>query len=147
MKQPGEPAPQPVASHPAAPEARGLRDLSGNQWRSGIAAWLGWTFDGLDMHLYTLVYASFVAQLLGTSDTRDPSVGHHAAIIQGGFLLGWALGGGFFGRVGDRIGRSRTLALTILTYALFTGLSSFATSWWHLFAFRFLSALGIGGEW
>jgi MFS family permease len=112
-----------------------------------VAAWLGWTFDGLDMHLYTLVYAPFVAQLLDASSTRDPSVGRHAAIIQAGFLLGWALGGGFFGRVGDAIGRSRTLSLTILTYALFTGLSCLATSWWHLLIFRFLSALGIGGEW
>jgi MFS family permease len=128
-------------------EAGGLRHLSPQQWKSGIAAWLGWTFDGLDMHLYTLVYAQFVAQLLGVTSTRDPSVGQHAAIIQGGFLLGWALGGGFFGRLGDRLGRSRALSLTVLTYALFTGLSCFAQSWWHLLIFRFLSALGIGGEW
>src|SRR5262245_49857705 len=126
---------------------RHLRDLSPQQWKSGVAAWLGWTFDGLDMHLYTLVYAQFVAQLLGAATTKDPSVGHHAAIIQGGFLLGWALGGGFFGRIGDRLGRSRALSLTILTYALFTGLSFFAQTWWHLLIFRFLSALGIGGEW
>jgi MFS family permease len=132
---------------PARGEPHRLRDLSPQQVKSGVAAWLGWTFDGLDMHLYTLVYAQFVAQLLGVTDTRDPSVGHHAAIIQGGFLLGWALGGGFFGRIGDRLGRSRTLALTVLTYALFTGLSCFAQAWWHLLLFRFLSALGIGGEW
>jgi len=36
---------------------------------------------------------------------------------------------------------------TILTYALFTGLSYFATTWWHLMVYRFLAALGIGGEW
>jgi len=46
--------------------------------------------------------------------------------------VGWALGGGFFGRIGDRLGRSRALMLTILTYALFTGLSYFAQQWWHL---------------
>src|SRR5258708_1601355 len=99
------------------------------------------------MHLYTLVYAQFVAQLLAVGSTRDPSVGRYASIIQGGFLLGWALGGGFFGRIGDLLGRSRALSLTVLTYALFTGLSCFAQSWWHLLIFRFLSALGIGGEW
>jgi MFS family permease len=49
--------------------------------------------------------------------------------------------------VGDRLGRSRALALTVLTYAAFTGLSFFAQSWWHLMIFRFLAALGIGGEW
>src|SRR5207244_4042737 len=103
-------------------EVRTLRDLSPQQWKSGAAAWLGWMFDGLDMHLYTLVAAPFVAQLLATADTRDPRVGWYSGLIQGAFLLGWALGGGFFGRLGDRLGRSRTLSLTILTYALFTGL-------------------------
>jgi MFS family permease len=131
----------------ASTAGRGPGGLSAQQLKSGLAAWLGWTFDGLDMHLYTLVYAPFVAQLLGVTDTRDPSVGRHAAIIQGGFLLGWALGGGFFGRLGDRLGRSRALSLTVLTYAIFTGLSCLAQTWWHLLIFRFLSALGIGGEW
>jgi len=121
--------------------------ISSHQWKSGIAAWLGWTFDGLDMHLYTLVAAPFVAQLLGGLPTTDPSVGRYGSIIQGAFLLGWALGGGFFGLIGDRLGRARTLSLTVLTYAAFTGLSVFAHTWWQLMIFRFLAALGIGGEW
>jgi MFS family permease len=121
--------------------------ISNQQWKSGIAAWLGWTFDGLDMHLYTLVAAPFVAQLLGGLPTTDPAVGHYGSIIQGAFLLGWALGGGFFGLIGDRLGRARTLSLTVLTYAAFTGLSVFAHTWWQLMIFRFLAALGIGGEW
>jgi MFS family permease len=112
-----------------------------------VAAWLGWTFDGLDMHLYTLVAAPFVAQLLGGLNTTDARVGRYGSIIQGAFLLGWALGGGFFGRLGDRLGRARALSLTVLTYAAFTGLSFFARTWWHLLIFRFLAALGIGGEW
>ncbi len=124
-----------------------LRNVTAEQWKSGTAAWLGWTFDGLDMHLYTLVYAPFVAQLLGVTSTLDPSVGRYASIIQGAFLLGWALGGAFFGRIGDLLGRSRTLSLTVLTYALFTGLSCLSQTWWHLMIFRFLAALGIGGEW
>ena len=121
--------------------------VSASQWKSGIAAWLGWLFDGLDMHLYTLVAAPFVAQLLGAASTTDPAVREKSALIQGAFLIGWALGGGLFGRAGDLLGRSRALGLTILTYALFTGLSCFATTWWHLLIFRFLAALGIGGEW
>lgn len=125
----------------------GLRLLSPQQWKSGIAAWLGWMFDGLELHLYTLVALPFVAQLLGNLPTTDPSVGKHAAIIQGAFLLGWALGGTFFGRIGDRLGRARALSLTVLTYAVFTGLSFFAAQWWHLAIFRFLAALGVGGEW
>jgi MFS family permease len=142
------PPPSTIAQAPGAPaEARSLRELSPQQWKSGLAAWLGWMFDGLDMHLYTLVAAPFVAQLLAISSTTDPRVGHRASIIQAAFLAGWAVGGGFFGRIGDRLGRSRTLCLTVLTYALFTGLSFFAQQWWHLLIFRFLSALGIGGEW
>src|SRR5208283_514761 len=92
-------------------EVTHLRQVTRQQWRSGIAAWLGWTFDGLDMHLYTLVAAPFVAQLLGAASTTDPRVGRYGSIIQGAFMLGWALGGGFFGRVGDRLGRARALSL------------------------------------
>src|SRR3954468_4935020 len=124
-----------------------LRDLSSTQWKSGIAAWLGWLFDGLDMHLYTLVALPFVAQLLLIDDTRDERVGWYSSLIQAAFLLGWALGGGFFGLIGDRLGRSRALSLTILTYAFFTGFSAFAQTWWQLLIFRFVAALGIGGEW
>jgi len=127
-------------------EVRRLGDVSSTQWRSGIAAWLGWFFDGLDMHLYTLVATPFVALLLNV-DIRDDSVREKSSWIQAAFLVGWALGGGFFGRIGDRVGRSRALMMTILTYALFTGLSFFAQQWWHLLVFRFLAALGIGGEW
>lgn len=130
-----------------APEASSLRDLSPTQWKSGIAAWLGWLFDGLDMHLYTLVAAPFVAQLLMVASTASDEVKQKSSWIQAAFLIGWALGGAFFGRLGDIIGRSRSLSLTILTYALFTGLSFFATQWWHLLIFRFVAALGIGGEW
>lgn len=125
-----------------------LRTLTPVQRRSGLAAWLGWLFDGLDMHIYTLVAVPFVALLLKEAAIQEPGlVKEKASIIQAAFLAGWALGGAFFGRIGDRIGRSRALMLTILTYAGFTGLSAISTEWWHLLIFRFLSALGIGGEW
>lgn len=145
-------APSPAPSPNA--EAKHLRDLSPQQWKSGIAAWLGWLFDGLDMHLYGLVASTFVASLLigqGLIPT-DATPAHDlvkekSGYIQAAFLMGWALGGGFFGRLGDLLGRSRSLSLTILTYALFTGLSFCAQTWWQLLIFRFLAALGIGGEW
>src|SRR6266496_3758628 len=134
-------------------ESASFRSLSPQQWKSGIAAWLGWLFDGLDMHLYGLVAAPFVASLLfnsGLIPTPDPAhalVKAKSGLIQASFLVGWALGGAFFGRLGDLLGRSRALSLTILTYAAFTGLSFFAQTWWQLLIFRFLAALGIGGEW
>jgi MFS family permease len=136
-----------VASLPPAKEVERLRDLSPHQWKCGIAAWLGWMFDGLDLQLYVLVATPFVTELLGAASPKDPEVGYYSSWIQAAFLIGWALGGGFFGRVADRIGRSRALTLTILTYALFTGLSFFAQSWWELLIYRFVAALGIGGEW
>ena len=140
------PPESPGASAPT-PEVTHLRDLTPEQWKSGAAAWLGWLFDGLDMHLYVLVATPFVAELLGGVSVKDPAVGYYSSWIQAAFLFGWALGGGFFGRIADRMGRSRALILTILTYALFTGLSFFAQTWWQLMALRFLAALGIGGEW
>lgn len=124
-----------------------------------MAAWLGWTFDGLDGYLYIMVAIPFVTKLVklehdaaGTASSISAAdlsseISLKASIIQAVFLVGWAVGGAVFGRIGDRLGRSRTLTLTILTYAIFTGLSFFATRWWHLLIFRFLAALGIGGEW
>src|SRR5437879_10951788 len=123
--------PAPVADVPAsAREATRLREISPQQWKSGIAAWLGWLFDGLELHLYTLVAAPFVMQLLATTDSSDPAIKQKSAYIQAAFLIGWALGGAFFGRLGDLLGRSRALSLTVLTYALCTGLCALSTSRW-----------------
>lgn len=142
MSQPQEmTAPLSLESAPARSS-----EISRDQWRSAIAAWLGWTFDGLDMQLYLMVAQPFVALLMSRSMT-DPQVNQKSAIIQAAFLAGWALGGGLFGRVGDLLGRARALSFTIFVYACFTGLSFFAQNWWELMIFRFVAALGIGGEW
>jgi MFS family permease len=143
--------PQQLLAPEAIEEAPRTR-ISSEQWRSGIAAWLGWTCDGLDMQLYLLVAQPFVALLLtGNTVVTDPAVmqqvNHKSAVIQAAFLAGWALGGGLFGRVGDLLGRARALSLTIFVYACFTGLSFVAQTWWELMIFRFVAALGIGGEW
>jgi len=135
-----------TAAPTPAREATRLSELSPRQWKSGIAAWLGWMFDGLELHLYTLVATPLVVQLLVTT-AADPQVKEKSAYIQAAFLAGWALGGAFFGRLGDLLGRSRTLALTVLTYAVCTGLCAFAQTWWQLMIFRFIAAVGIGGEW
>lgn len=119
----------------------------GKGQRAGyIAAWLGWAFDGLDSYLYTLVAIPLVAGLLGAGASKG-DIAAKAGLIQGIFLFGWALGGIVFGRVGDVLGRSRTLTLTIVTYAVFTGLTFFAQTWEQLAVLRFVAALGIGGEW
>lgn len=101
-------------------------------WKALAAAWLGWAFDGLDGYLYIMVAMPFVKTLLAkeakidVSEVAQDDVVAKAAIIQAVFLVGWAVGGAVFGRVGDRLGRTRTLTLTILTYAIFTGMAFFA---------------------
>ena len=62
-------------------------------------------------------------------------------------MLGWAVGGVGFGIAADYLGRARTLVYTILIYAVFTGLAGFSHSWTELAIYRFITALGIGGEW
>ena len=130
-----------------APSPQPREPITSLQWKTGTAAWLGWTFDGLELHLYTLVAAPLVVHLLGAASASDPAVKEKSAYIQAAFLVGWALGGAFFGRLGDTLGRSKALGLTILTYALCTGLCAASHTWWQLMIFRFLAALGIGGEW
>ena len=55
------------------------------------------------------------------------SYGGYATSI---FMIGWALGGFFFGVLGDRIGRAKTMLLTVLCYSAFTGLSALSTGVW-----------------
>ncbi len=62
------------------------------------------------------------------------------------FIMGWATGGLLFGVLGDRLGRVRTLVLTILLYSLFTGLSALSVGVWDFALYRFLTGLGVGGE-
>ncbi len=62
------------------------------------------------------------------------------------FMIGWALGGVVFGILGDRLGRAKTMIMTILTYSVFTGLSVFAVSVWDFNVYRFLCGLGVGGQ-
>jgi len=126
-----------------SPEILAPQDKS--HQKAYIAAWLGWMFDGLDGFMYGLVAIPFVTTLMKGATAGE--VATKAGLIQGIFLIGWALGGAVFGRIGDALGRARTLTLTIILYAVCTGLSFFAQEWWHLAIFRFLAALGIGGEW
>src|SRR5262249_47627082 len=62
------------------------------------------------------------------------------------FMIGWATGGLIFGIMGDRWGRARTMLLTILIYSMFTGLTALSTSWWDFMLYRFITGMGVGGE-
>lgn len=114
-----------------------------------LAAFLGWMFDGMEMGIFPLVARPALKEMHAATSslTPDQFVGHWMGWITAWFLWGAAVGGIIFGWLGDRIGRVRAMSLSILTYSLFTGLSYFATEPWHLSFFRFIAALGMGGEW
>lgn len=121
------------------------------QWLVLLVAWLGWVFDSMDATIYTLVLQPALHELLaGTAaggEVSAESIAWYGGIIFAIFLVGWAAGGLLFGVLADRIGRTRTLIFTILIYAVFTGLAAWSSTWWQLALYRFLTALGIGGEW
>lgn len=79
----------------------------------------------------------------------DKETAAKGALITAIFLLGWSAGGFAFGILGDRLGRTGTMMVTILIYAVFTGLSGspLVHSWREYAVMRFLTALGVGGEW
>ena len=100
------------------------------------------------MHLYTLVAAPFVMELLAAASPPIRWCGENSSWIQAAFLAGWALGGGFFGRIGDRLGPQPGPEPDHPDLRRFhRPFAICATPWWHLLIFRFLAALGIGGEW
>jgi MFS family permease len=111
-----------------------------------IAAFLGWMFDGLEMGIFPLVANPALQEMNGgvfDKAFNDTWMGY----ITCTFLLGAAAGGLIFGWLGDRIGRVRAMILSVLAYSIFTGLNYFAHTPWQLALFRFISALGMGGEW
>jgi MFS transporter, SHS family, sialic acid transporter len=114
-------------------------------WTNLTVAWLGWLFDGMEMGIYSLIAMPALKELLHTQDKAV--IGPWVGMMFGLFLLGAALGGFVFGRLGDKIGRVKSLALTIVVYSLFTGLSAICSEAWQFGACRFLGALGLGGEW
>lgn len=116
------------------------------QWRVLIITFLGWTFDVMDALIFNFIKLPACSELLQVPPT-DPAVAQWAGGIQTALLCGWATGGIIFGVLGDKLGRTRTMVITILVYSIFTGLAYFAQNVWQLALFRFLTGLGVGGEW
>ena len=114
-----------------------------------IAAFLGWMFDGMEMGIFPIVAGPALEEM--AKGLQGPELKSFVSGWMGWatafFLWGAALGGIVFGWLGDKVGRVRAMSLSILCYSVFTGLSYFATEPWHLPAFRFVAALGMGGEW
>jgi MFS family permease len=121
--------------------------LTTNQKRGFLAAWGGWALDGMDSFIYALVLVPALTELLPNSgiEVTPANIGAYGAILFALFLAGWGMSM-VWGPIGDRIGRVRTLMLTILTYSVFTLLCAFVTNIWQLAFLRFFCGIGVGGE-
>jgi len=124
--------------------------LTRYQWTVLFAAWIGWGFDVFDGLLFNYVAPNCVPTLLGLaigSPEATAATLRWTGVLTSLLLVGWALGGLLFGQLCDRIGRLRTLMLTMLVYALGTAACAAAPNIWMLMLFRLVASLGIGGEW
>jgi MFS family permease len=112
------------------------------------AAWFGWTLDGMDSVIYALVLGPALTELLPRwgMEATPANIGYVGSLMFGLFLVGWGLSF-IWGPISDRFGRTKSLAATILVYAVFTGAAAFSINIWMLAIFRFLAGIGVGGEW
>lgn len=118
--------------------------LSGYHWYVLVICALGWMFDCADQMIFTSSRSIAMRDLLpGTTGEFQNYIGGWATTL---FMIGWATGGLVFGIVGDKWGRAKTMALTILLYAAFTGLSALSHNWQQFGISRFVTGFGVGGE-
>ena len=127
------------------------REMTRYHWFVLTVAALGWLFDCLDQQLFILARPAAMRDLVKettqlTGKDLDHARRFAADIATSIFIAGWATGGLFFGMLGDRWGRAKTMVITILLYSLCTGLSAFAVGPWDFCFYRFLTGLGVGGE-
>ena len=120
--------------------------LSPNQIRSFWAAWGGWTMDGMDSFIYSLVLVPALRDLLPRSGiaATTANVGFYGSLLFALFMVGWGTGM-VWGPIADRFGRVRTMMFSILSFSLFTLLAALSTGVWSLAVLRFLAGVGIGG--
>lgn len=134
-----------AATHEPLDDAPWYKTLTRYHWFVLSVAALGWLFDTMDQQLFNLARIPAITELMG--GTLSPTeVNKYAGYATSIFIVGWATGGLFFGVLGDRIGRAKVMILTILVYSLFTGLSAFSVGYWDFAIYRFLTGLGVGGE-
>jgi MFS family permease len=121
--------------------------LNSAQKKGFLAAYAGWTLDGMDAFIYGLVLVPALRELLPLSgiEATQVNIGIWGSILFAMFLGGWGLSM-FWGMIGDRIGRVRALALTIVAYSVFTLLCGLVTNVYQLAILRILCGFGLGGE-
>lgn len=137
-------------AHPSVPW---YRQVTRAQWLVLVIASCGWIFDAFEGQLFNLTRNDLLPELLRLAQPTLPPAEIGALVrawgerMLGVFLIGGTLGGWLFSSLADRIGRKPVMALTILFYSLFSGLTAFADQIWQVAALRFLVAMGVGGEW
>jgi MFS family permease len=131
-------------SSPAVSALPWYRTLTPNHWFVFTVASLAWMFDCLDQQLFILARDNAI-KALSAAGTSGPELKSLSGWAQSIFVAGWALGGLIFGSVGDRIGRAKTLSITVLIYSLCTGLSAFSRDVTEFMIYRALTGLGVGG--
>src|SRR5207237_7106089 len=114
-------------------------------WFVLAVASMGWMFDTMAQQLFNLARKPAIREPLGAGAT-NATVDQQAAWATSIFMIGWAIGGIFFGVLGDRLGRAKTMTITILTYTIFTGISLFSSGVLDFNVYRFLCGLGVGGQ-
>ncbi len=127
-----------------------MLSLNRYQWTILFAAWLGWGFDIFDALLFNFVAPNCIPTLLGLtigSPEAETATFFWTGLLTSILLLGWAAGGVFFGQVADRIGRAKTLIITMLLYSFGTASCALVPNIWVLILCRIITSLGIGGEW
>jgi MFS family permease len=131
-----------------AAQAPREREISATQWKSFAGAFGGWMLDGFDLSIFGLVLLPAMTELLPRSgyEVNTATIGFFGQLQVAIFLAGWGCSF-IWGPIADRLGRVPALTFSILVYAVFTCLAGFSQDIWQLSAFRFLSAVGLGGEW
>jgi MFS family permease len=111
-----------------------------------LAAFLGLLFDGIELGLMPIASMSVTKSLLGARFT-DALAGDWFALFTASLMLGAAVGGITFGALGDRIGRTRAMGMSILFYSVFSGAGLLVGSLEQMLVLRFLVGFGVGGMW
>jgi MFS family permease len=110
-----------------------------NPYLTLIGSWLGWLFDALDAGVFGFV-------LLAIATSFKVEIGSVVSTVAW-FLLATGIGGYFLGNISDRIGRKKTLVLSVFAYGLGTLLCGFANSVIELNIYRFTVGIAVGGLW
>jgi len=132
---------------PDVPELKWNEGISKYQWLVLVVASLGWVFDVFEGQIFVASMREAMPQLLNVDSSDNSLVASWNNWALASFLLGGAFGGILFGILSDKIGRSKTMIVTILFYSVFTCITAFANAPWQMVVLRFLVAMGVGGEW